>query len=256
MALLEVRRLSKVFGGISAVDGLDFTVDGGGILSIIGPNGAGKTTLFNVLTGVYTPTEGHVFLEGEDVTHLTPFERAAKGMSRTFQNVQAFLNMSAVENVMVGYHLHSHRRFFSSLLRTPKALAANKMARDKAADLMEYVGLGEYVGMAADSLPYGALKRLEIARALATEPKILMLDEPAAGLNPTETQALDDLIQEIAANGVTILLVEHDMRLVMGISDHIIVLDHGRWLAEGNAQEIRANPEVTAAYLGEEGRGH
>jgi len=256
MALLEVKGLSKVFGGISAVDGLDFTVDGGGILSIIGPNGAGKTTLFNVLTGVYTPTEGHVFLEGEEVTHLTPFERAAKGMSRTFQNVQAFLNMSAVENVMVGYHLHSHRNFLSSLLRLPPAVEANKVAREKAAQLMEYVGLGEYIGMAADSLPYGALKRLEIARALATDPKILMLDEPAAGLNPAETQALDDLIQEIAGNGVTILLVEHDMRLVMGISDHIIVLDHGRWLAEGNAKEIRANPEVTAAYLGEEGRGH
>lgn len=254
MTLIKVENLTKNFGGVVAVNGLDFTIEPGGIVSIIGPNGAGKTTLFNLLTGVYTPTTGRILLDGKDVTGKTPFELAALGLSRTFQNVQSFMNMSALENVMVGCHLHSDRRFVHALLQLPSIKKTNTEAREAAAELMEQVGLKNYISAQADQLPYGALKRLEIARALATKPRALLLDEPAAGLNPSETQEIDDLIQAIAKSGITVMLVEHDMKLVMGISDRIIVLDHGQWLADGTAEEIRNNHDVVGAYLGEQGR--
>lgn len=254
MSLIRVENLTKCFGGITAVDGLDFDIESGGIVSIIGPNGAGKTTLFNLLTGIYTPTAGRILLEGNDVTGRSSHQLAEVGLSRTFQNVQAFLNMSALENVMVGCHLHSNRRFLDALLQLPSIRRTNSESRQTAIELMKYVGLQAHVESPADQLTYGALKRLEIARALATRPRVLLLDEPAAGLNPRETQEIDELIQNIASQGITVVLVEHDMKLVMGISDRIIVLDHGRWLAEGSADEIRHNHEVVGAYLGQQGR--
>ena len=254
MTLIKVKNLSKSFGGITAINGLDLSIESGGIVSIIGPNGAGKTTLFNLLTGVYKPTAGHISIEGVDVTGQSSHELAAAGLSRTFQNVQSFMNMSALENVMVGCHLHSNRRFIDALLQLPSVRRTNSESRRVAIELMQYVGLKAYVASQADELPYGALKRLEIARALATQPRVLLLDEPAAGLNPSETQDIDKLIQNIASQGTTVILVEHDMKLVMGISDRIIVLDHGKWLAEGTADEIRHNHDVVGAYLGEQGR--
>jgi branched-chain amino acid transport system ATP-binding protein len=250
MTLLAVEGLTKTFGGLAAVAELDFTITQAKIHSIIGPNGAGKTTLFNLINGVYAPSAGRIAFAGEDVTRLATAERARRGIARTFQNLQIFFNMTALENVMVGRHLHVDTRFLPSFLGLPSARRSTREARDKAAALMDMVGLAAWRDAAADAMPYGALKRLEIARALAAEPKLLLLDEPAAGLNPKETQEIDALIQRIAAGGVTIILVEHDMKLVMGVSDHILVLDHGRKLAEGTAREVRHNPEVIKAYLG------
>ena len=250
MSLLAVRALTKAFGGVHAVADLTFTVEPRRVHSIIGPNGAGKTTLFNLITGIYTPTAGRVVLDGEDVTALTTAARAAKGIGRTFQNLQIFFNMRAIENVMVGRHLHAPRALLSSMLQLPVIRRANRDAYDRAAELMRRVGLSAYLDADADAMPYGALKRLEIARALAAEPKVLLLDEPAAGLNPKETQEIDELIKSIAAAGTTVVLVEHNMKLVMGVSDHILVLDYGRRLAEGTAAEVRDNPDVIRAYLG------
>jgi branched-chain amino acid transport system ATP-binding protein len=250
MNMLQAHGLTKAFGGVHAVADLSFSVGTGHVHSIIGPNGAGKTTLFNLITGVYTPTAGRILLAGEDITLLTTAARAERGIARTFQNLQIFFNMSALENVMVGRHLHSPRRLMASLVHLPVIKRANGEARDRAAELMQRVGLSAYLDADSGSMPYGALKRLEIARALAAEPKILLLDEPAAGLNPRETSEIDQLIQSIAAAGTTVVLVEHNMKLVMGVSDHILVLDYGRRLAEGTADAVRRNPDVIRAYLG------
>lgn len=250
MPLLVVEALSKSFGGVHAVQDLSFEIDGGVIYSIIGPNGAGKTTVFNLVTGLYVPSSGRVLFDGKDVTGMAPHALARLGMSRTFQNLQVCFNMSATENVMVGAHLRLDQRLLSSMFRLPSVGRRDALCRKEAEELMHYVGVGKYVGAAADSMPYGALKRLEIARALAARPKLILLDEPAAGLNPTETQEIDALIQKIAASGITVVLVEHDMKLVMGISSRILVLDYGKHLAEGTAQEVRSNPNVVAAYLG------
>jgi len=250
MTSLEVAGLTKSFGGVTAVDDVTFAITPGHVHSIIGPNGAGKTTLFNLVAGLYVPTSGRVVLAGQDVTDLPPWRRAAQGLGRTFQNLQIFFNMSAIENVMAGRHLRARTGFLGSLFALPSAWADNREARDHAAALMARVGLGAYIDADADAMPYGALKRLEIARALAADPTLLMLDEPAAGLNPTETHEIDRLIQSIAADGITVVLVEHDMKLVMGISDHIIVLDHGRLLAQGTPAEVARDPAVIAAYLG------
>ena len=249
-ALLQVETLSKEFGGVQAVADLSFTFDEGRIHSIIGPNGAGKTTLFNLITGVYTPSAGRIVLAGEDITGSPTSARAARGIQRTFQNLQIFFNMTALENVMVGRHLALKPRFLPSLLRLPSMVRADAETEAQAVDLMHYVGLGAWLEADADAMPYGALKRLEIARARAASPRLLLLDEPAAGLNPVETAAIDELIKKIARSGTTVVLVEHDMKLVMGVSDHILVLDYGRKLAEGSAAEVRANPEVIRAYLG------
>ncbi len=248
--MLRVEDLSKSFGGLRAVQDLHFSIKKGAIHSVIGPNGAGKTTLFNLITGVYTPTTGSIYLDGETISGVAPHQLAAKGMSRTFQNLQICLNLSALENVMLGRHLHLPRNFVQALLRWPTITRGDRACREKAAELMEFVGTGQYIKTQSSSMPYGALKRLEIARALAAEPKILLLDEPAAGLNPKETAEIDQLIQKIAATGTTVVLVEHDMKLVMNISNHILVLDYGKKLAEGTPAEIRANPDVIAAYLG------
>jgi branched-chain amino acid transport system ATP-binding protein len=250
VSLLRVEGLSKLFGGVHAVAELSFAIEPGRIHSVIGPNGAGKTTLLNLVTGIYQPSQGRILMADEDVTALSTAARARRGVARTFQNLQIFFNMSAVENVMVGRHLHLSDRLVPTLLRLPSVMRANRAAHDKAVGLMRFVGLAAYLDAEADAMPYGALKRLEIARAMASEPRLLLLDEPAAGLNPKETGEIDELIQKIARAGTTVVLVEHDMKLVMGVSDHILVLDYGRRLAEGTAAEIRANPDVIRAYLG------
>ncbi|HEY0833722.1 MAG TPA: ABC transporter ATP-binding protein [Azospirillum sp.] len=248
--LLQVDNLSREFGGVLAIGDLSFTIGHGKIHSIIGPNGAGKTTLFNLITGVYKPSGGTILFDGATVSGLAPYKLAARGMSRTFQNLQIFFNMTALENVMVGRHLHLDRRLVPALLRFPSVRRKDAEARERAVELMREVGLGKYIDTDASAMPYGALKRLEIARALASEPKMLLLDEPAAGLNATESREIDELIKHVAARGITVILVEHDMKMVMGISDHILALNYGRKLAEGTPAEVGANPDVIAAYLG------
>ncbi|GAA0232376.1 ABC transporter ATP-binding protein [Castellaniella daejeonensis] len=250
MALLEVDRISIQFGNVRAVQDVSFSVDEGIVYSVIGPNGAGKTTLFNLITGIYRPTAGAVRLDGREIQGRTPYELARRGMARTFQNLQVWMNMSALENVMVGAHLHLDGSLFKALLRTPALRRRDRALREESAGLMEFVGLGAYVRSRADSMPYGALKRLEIARALAMKPRLLFLDEPAAGLNPKETQEVDALVRRIAETGITVVLVEHDMKMVMNLSDRILVLDYGKRLAEGSGPEVRGNPDVIAAYLG------
>ncbi len=254
MTILRVEGLVKTFAGVPVIDGLDFTIASGAIHSIIGPNGAGKTTLLNLISGLYKPTAGRVVFGESDITGLPPHVLAGHGIARTFQNLQIFFNMTAVENVMVGRHLHSDRRFLAALLGSRRTMARDAESREAAEEIMRFVGIGDYIGSDTGSMPYGALKRLEIARALAAEPRMMLLDEPAAGLNPVETGAIDDLIQAIAETGTTVVLVEHDMRLVMGVSDHILVLEAGRKLAEGDAYAIRHNPKVVEAYLGHAGR--
>ncbi len=250
MPVLEISKLTKSFGGVVAVNNVSFAVDPGVIFSVIGPNGAGKTTLFNVITGVYAPGTGKVSFAGHDITGLKTFELARLGISRSFQNLQVFFNMTALENVMVGRHLYTQRSFLGALLHTPALVRSDHQVRERCLQLLGTVGLADYANEPADGLPYGVLKRLEIARALANEPKILLLDEPAAGCNATETQEIDTLIKQIAELGITVVLVEHDMRLVMGISDRILVLNYGEKLAEGTVAEVRSNPEVIRAYLG------
>jgi branched-chain amino acid transport system ATP-binding protein len=249
--ILAVENLSKAFGGIHAVAPLSFSV-GEGITAVIGPNGAGKTTFFNLLSGIYPPTTGKITHRGEDITTLDVTERARRGIQRTFQNLQIFFSMSALENVMVGASRRLHLGLLPSLVAWPSIGRETRQIRARAKELMAEVGLADYIGRDADAMPYGALKRLEIARALAANPEVLLLDEPAAGLNPRETAEMDDLIRRVAANGVTVLLVEHDMKLVMAVSNRVIVLDHGKQLADGPPEEVRQNPEVIAAYLGEE----
>ena len=250
MALLEVNNLSKVFGGVKAVQNVSFAVDRGLVYSVIGPNGAGKTTLFNLITGIYSPSAGDIRLDGQSVAGLAPHLLARRGVARTFQNLQICMNMSARENVMVGAHLSLDRNLLKSLLRWPALVRRDRSLRDEANELLAFVGLAAYQHSMADAMPYGALKRLEIARALAARPQILFLDEPAAGLNPKETVEIDQLVRKVADSGVTVVLVEHDMKMVMNISDRILVLDYGKKLAEGTPGEVRRNPDVIAAYLG------
>ncbi len=250
MSLLQVRNLSIHFGGVKAVQNVSFDIDAGIVYSVIGPNGAGKTTLFNLITGVYKPTSGEIRLDGEAIHGRAPSELARRGVARTFQNLQICMNMSAIENVMVGAHLRLDRNPFKAALRLPSLRRRDRELRAEAAQLMEFVGLGQYVEARADAMSYGALKRLEIARALAMKPRPIFLDEPAAGLNPKETIEVDTLVRKIADSGVTVVLVEHDMKMVMNLSDRILVLDYGKKLAEGSGAEVRANPDVIAAYLG------
>jgi branched-chain amino acid transport system ATP-binding protein len=248
--LLRVERLSKAFGGVQAIRELSFALEPGRIQSIIGPNGAGKTTLFNLISGVLSPDCSRIWLADREITGRRPFELARVGVARTFQNLRIFFNMSVRENVMLGRHRHLERGFWRCLARSPKIVRSERACRERADEILRRVGLAGDPDAPAESLAYGALRRLEIARALATEPRLLLLDEPAAGCNAREIEEIDALIQGIAADGVTVVLVEHDMRLVMNVSERILVLDHGERLAEGTAAEIRADPLVIAAYLG------
>ena len=250
MALLDVSNLSIHFGGVKAVQEVSFSIDPGIVYSVIGPNGAGKTTLFNLITGVYKPTAGEIRLDGESIAGRSPDELARRGVARTFQNLQICMNMSAVENVMVGAHLRLDRNLFKAALRLPSITRRDAELRAEASELMRFVGLDQFLEARADAMPYGALKRLEIARALAMKPRVIFLDEPAAGLNPKETIEVDHLVRKVADSGITVVLVEHDMKMVMNLSDRILVLDYGKKLAEGTGEEIRRNPDVIAAYLG------
>ena len=253
MALLEVKDLSIHFGGVKAVQNVSFNIDAGIVYAVIGPNGAGKTTLFNLLTGVYKPTTGEIRLDGEPIHGKSPNELAERGVARTFQNLQICMNMSAIENVMVGAHLRLDRNLFKAALRWPSLRTRDRDLREEAAELMRFVGLEGYTNARADAMSYGVLKRLEIARALAMKPRMIFLDEPAAGLNPKETIEVDQLVRKVADSGITVVLVEHDMKMVMNLSDRILVLDYGKKLAEGTGEEVRKNPDVIAAYLGAHG---
>ena len=250
MALLEVKDLSIHFGGVKAVQNVSFNIDAGIVYSVIGPNGAGKTTLFNLITGVYKPTTGEIRLDGEAIQGRSPNELAERGVARTFQNLQVCMNMSAIENVMVGAHLRLDRNLLKSALRWPSLRRRDRELRAEAAELMRFVGLDNAIDARADAMSYGTLKRLEIARALAMKPRLIFLDEPAAGLNPKETIEVDRLVRKVADSGITVVLVEHDMKMVMNLSDRILVLDYGKKLTEGTGEEVRKNPDVIAAYLG------
>ncbi|AMG89298.1 ABC transporter ATP-binding protein [Bordetella parapertussis] len=250
MSLLEIHGLGITFGGLRAVHDVAFSVEPGEIVSVIGPNGAGKTTLFNMISGIYRPGAGRVVLDRDDVTGMAPFRLARRGMSRTFQNLQIFQNMTVLENAIAGFHLQEQGALLSDLFNLRASQARARRAEEGARALLQRVGLERAAEREAASLSYGSLKRLEIARALALQPKVLLLDEPAAGCNAVETEEIDHLIAEVAATGVAILLVEHDMKMVMRISSHIVVLDHGEKIAEGPPDAISRDPAVIAAYLG------
>jgi branched-chain amino acid transport system ATP-binding protein len=253
MLILEADRLSVAFGGVRAVDEVCIAVESGQVFSIIGPNGSGKTTLFNLISGIYRPNHGSVRFAGETVTGLEPDRLARRGLSRTFQNLQIFSRMSVLENVMVGHHRHEDTGILADLVHWPSVHRQNAATREVALAALARVGLADEARRASDSLSYGALKRLEIARALASDPKLLLLDEPAAGCNPVETQEIDRVIRSLVRDGITVMLVEHDMRLVMKISDRVHVLARGRTLAEGTPEEVRSNAAVIEAYLGDHG---
>lgn len=249
--LLEVSGLKKRFGGLVVLEEVSFRVKQGTIFSIIGPNGAGKTTLFNILSGIYEPTEGSMWIGGEMINSLKMHDIAQRGVGRTFQNVRLFGNMSVIENVMVGQHCRTRAGLWNVLMRTRHVQREEKEIMAVAMAQLEFVGLSDTAFLPATSLPFGKQRLLEIARTLASRPRLLFLDEPAAGLNPRETTALSHLIERIREQGITILLVEHDMELVMDISDRIMVLDHGRKLCEGEPREVQENPDVISAYLGD-----
>jgi branched-chain amino acid transport system ATP-binding protein len=252
MTLLSVENVSKRFGGLAALEDVSLSVQSGEIYGLIGPNGAGKTTLFNCMTGLYTVTSGAVRLDGVAVQALKPHQIVKLGFARTFQNIRLFANMSALENVMVGRHARTSATVLGAVLRCRKTRAEEAGIRARAHELLAYVGLAGKGRTLASHLSYGDQRRLEIARALATDPKLLALDEPVAGMNPAERRQMGELFQKLRGGGVTLLLIEHDVKLVMGLCDRVAVLDYGRKIAEGPAEEVRRDAAVIAAYLGGE----
>lgn len=251
MNVMEVKGLTKTFGGLNANTNIDMDIKKNSITAVIGPNGAGKTTFFNMITGVYRPTSGDILLNSHSLVGLKPDAVAKQGIARTFQNIRLFNSMPVIENVMVGMHNHLKTNLFATVLNLPKARHEQEAAEKEAYQLLEFVGLADLLNESAGNLSYGAQRRLEIARALAAKPSLLLLDEPAAGMNPKETKKLTNLIYSLREKlDITIILIEHDMKLVMEISDYIYVLDHGEKIAEGKPQEIRNNPRVIEAYLG------
>ncbi|HPN86325.1 MAG TPA: ABC transporter ATP-binding protein [Smithella sp.] len=249
--MLRLSNITQIFGGLNALEDVSFSVREGSITGIIGPNGAGKTTLFNIVTGLYTQTGGDVFLGGENISFLETEELAGRGLVRTFQNVELFRKMTVLENVMVGLHTKSSSGIFSCAFKLPRQIREEKAIREKSMVWLKYTGIAELAEMTAGNLPFGKGRLLEISRALAAEPKIILMDEPAAGLNSRETAELALLIRKIRQSGVTVVLVEHDMDLVMDVCDAIVVLNLGKKLAEGTPREIQENPAVISAYLGE-----
>lgn len=252
MALLETKNLGISFGGLRAVNAFDISVEKGQLYGLIGPNGAGKTTIFNLLTGVYQPDEGAILLDGVNLTGKKTIDICKAGIARTFQNIRLFGDMTVLDNVKTGLHNHYVYSTFEGIFRLPRYHKMEKEMNVKAMELLDVFGLGEYAGYKAENLPYGQQRKLEIARAMATEPKLLLLDEPAAGMNPNETSELMDTIRFVRDHfDMTILLIEHDMKLVSGICEKLTVLNFGEVLAQGDTQEVLNNPEVITAYLGE-----